>query len=189
MIKVAENISKVTLWQFKMVINSNDVRYLLILDNYDELPEYDMDVLNDLWVTIYAEFSETVGGNRADLWLLKQKQLTFQKMKYEMDSSLLRVIQVLPHPELLEQAKEFGYDIDLSDFQKTFEKANGKLTKLKNLIKRTVKEMEGKQEKQQDLDDLIITLEKHQGYQFDEYTMTVKKFASIYKSFKAKQNG
>ena len=189
MLKVAESISKVTLWQFKMVINSNDVRYLLILDSYDELPEYDMDVLNDLWITIYAEFSEVVGGNRADLWLLKQKQLMFQKMKYEMDASLLRVIQVLPHPELLEQAKDFGYVIDLSDFENTFGKARGKLVRLEHLIKRTVKEMDEKQEKQQDLDDLIITLEKHQGYQFDENKMTVKKFASIYKSFKAKQNG
>ena len=189
MIKVAESISKVTLWQFKMVMNSNDVRYLLILDDYDELPEYDMEVLNNLWITIYAEFSEIVGGNRADLWLLKQKQLMFQKMKYEMDASFLRVIQVLPHPELVEQAKEFGYVINLSDFQNTFAKANGKLTRLKHLIERTVKEMEGKQEQPQDFDALIITLEKHQGYQFDEYTMTVKKFASIYKSYKAKQNG
>ena len=106
-----------------MVINSNEVRYLLILDDYDELPEYDMNVLNDLWITIYAEFSEVVGGNRAELWLLKQKQLMFQKMKYEMDASLLRVIQELPHPELLEQAKEFGYVIELDDFQGTFEKA------------------------------------------------------------------
>ena len=56
-----------------MVINSGELRYLLILNNYDILPEFDQELLTQAWYNIYNEFSETVGGNRADLWLMKQK--------------------------------------------------------------------------------------------------------------------
>ena len=57
-----------------MIINSNDVRYLIIQDSYDDFPEVDTAELELAWYNIDREYSEIVGGNRADLWLLKQKQ-------------------------------------------------------------------------------------------------------------------
>ena len=79
----SENSDQCSLWQFKMVINSGDLRYLLKLNNYDQLPECDLEVLSAVWFSIYAEFSESVGGNRADLYLLKQKQILALKLKHE----------------------------------------------------------------------------------------------------------
>lgn len=188
MLKHVKNTNQISLWQFKMVINSNDVRYLLILDNYETLPEVDTVQLENAWYDIYHEFSEIVGGNRSDLWLLKQRQLIFMTNKYEIDASLLRVIKEFPHPELLELTKEFGYEITLDDFEKTFEKAYVKLMRTKNQIKSTKKELDKRQTKKEDFDGLIVLLEKFQGYQFNEQTMTVKKFANIYKAYK-QQNG
>jgi hypothetical protein len=166
-----------------MVINSGDVHYLLILDNYDEFPEFDTDLLSTAWYNIYNEFSEAVGGNRSDLWLLKQKRLVSLKMNYELGAIALRVVQSLPHPDTIEIAKEYGYDIDLKNFPATFEKAYTQLMRLKNQVSALDNEVK-EEEPGGDLDGLITTLERHQGYQFDETRMTVKKFAAIYKSFK-----
>ncbi len=170
-----------------MIINSNDVRYLIIQDSYDDFPEVDTAELELAWYNIYREYSEIVGGNRADLWLLKQKQFISMKFEYETGACILRVIKEMPHPELLEMAEKFGYFIKMDDLEKTFIKARAKLVKLKNRITTTEKEMSKTEEKKANLDPLIVMLEKHQGYQFDEHTMTVNKFAHIYHSFK--QNG
>ena len=58
-------------------------------------------------------------------------------------------------------------------------------------VKNQIKSIESEQvteKREGDLDGLITTLERHQGYQFDEQTMTVKKFANIYKSYKDAQD-
>ena len=112
MLKVAKSTNEVTLWQFKMIINSNDVRYLIIQDSYDDFPEVDTAELELAWYNIYREYSEIVGGNRADLWLLKQKQFIAMKIEYETGACILRVIKEMPHPELLEMAEKKGLELE-----------------------------------------------------------------------------
>lgn len=185
-LKYSENISLVSLWQFKKVVETGNVKFLLKLNDYDELPDCDTEELSDVWYKIYAEFSEIVGGNRADLWLVKHKRLVLMKLNYEIGCTILRVVQICPVAETLEAAKEHGYFIDLDNLKKTFEKAYTKLMRLKNKI--SVIEKESKQDteetEKEDFDGLITTLEKYQGYQFDEHKMMVRKFANIYKNFK-----
>jgi len=179
----SENSDQATLWQFKMIINSGDLRYLLILDSYDKLPEYDTEPLTAAWFEIYAEFSEAVGGNRADLWLIKQKRLLSLRLKYEIDSTALRMVEQLPVQQTIEVAKDCGYEIDLSNFKETFDKARSQLNRLDTKIR--IIEAETKhEEKREDLDPLIVTLERHMGFQFKEHEMTVRKFANIYKEYK-----
>lgn len=188
-LKFSENISQATLWQFKKVVETGNVKFLLKLNDliaYDELPECDTQALSDAWYGIYSEFSEIVGGNRADLWLIKQKRLIMMKLNLEIGSTILRVVQMYPVEETIEAAREFGYFIDLDNLKPTFEKAYTKLMRLKTKI--SVIENESKQDEEEtgkeDFDGLITTLEKYQGYQFNEHTMMVRKFANIYKNFK-----
>jgi len=185
-IKYSENIRQANLWQFKKVIETKEVRYLLILSDYDELPVCDTDELADAWYNIYTGFSEIVGGNRADLWLVKRRRLVSMKLNFDLGSVILRAVQLYPCEETIEAAKEFGYDINLDDLKPTFEKAYTKLMRLNHQIK-TI-ENDSKQDteetEREDLDGLIAALERHQGYQFDEHAMTVKKFANIYKNYK-----
>lgn len=185
-LKYSENINQANLWQFKKVIETKNVKYLLILDDYDHLPVCDTDELSTAWYNIYTEFSEIVGGNRADLWLIKRKRLVGMKLDFDLGAVVLRTVQLYPCPETIEAAKEFGYDIDLENLHQTFEKAYTKLMRLNHKIK--VIENDSKQDEQnaerEDLDGLIATLEKFQGYQFDEHMMSVRKFANIYKNYK-----
>lgn len=182
----SENSSQASLWQFKTVIETGDVRYLLILDNYDEFPECEIDLLVDVWNKIYKEFSDIAGGNRADLYLVKVIRLSTMQLHLHMHSIILNMVKVLPLPEIIEEAKKEGYIIDVANFEKTLEKAYTRLMRLKREIDINEKQKARDEEEKEDqsLEPLIADLEKFQGYQFDEYKMSVKKFASIYKKYK-----
>jgi len=107
------------------------------------------------------------------------------KLNYQLGAVILRTVQICPVKETIEAAKEFGYIIDIDNLKPTFEKAYTKLMRLKNQI--SIIENESKEDNEtgnDDLEGLIATLEKHQGYQFDEQKMSVRKFANIYKNYK-----
>jgi multidrug resistance efflux pump len=93
---------------------------------------------------------------------------------------------MLPHPKLIEEANEFGFNLDPKDFKATLQKAKSKLTKLKHQISIIMKDEEV-EEKKSDFDATIVQIEKYQGYNFPD-NMTVKKFANIYKSYKDGKN-
>lgn len=183
-VRYSENSAQATLWQFKTVIETGDVRFLLILDNYDELPEFDIQLLTTAWHGIYQDFSNIAGGSRADLWMVKVRRLTSMQMDFQRHASILRVIEMYPVQDLVDEAKADGYDIDLDDFDKTFEKAYTRLMRMKNQINIFEKEQAKDEGQDQSIEGLIVELEKFQGYAFDEHKMNVKKFANIYKKYK-----
>ncbi len=185
-VRYSENSSQASLWQFKTVIETGDVRYLLILDSYEEFPEIELDKLALAWTEIYQEFSDIAGGNRADLYLVKVKMLTGMQLDFNRQAMLLNMIKKYPRQDLVDEAKAEGYSIRLDDFDKTFEKAYTRLMRLKNQISiyQKEKEINDQEKEDQSLEPLIADLEKFQGYQFDEHKMNVKKFASIYKKYK-----
>ncbi len=186
-VKYSQNTTQTSLWQFKTVIESGDLRYLLKLKNYDELPEFDIGELTYAWHNIYQEFSDIAGGSRADLWMVKVKRLTTMQMDYSRHETILKFIEKYPFPDIIEEATKEGYAIDINNFAKTFEKAYTRLMRLKNQISIERKNQEPEEKEEAGLDDLIVTLEKFQGYQFDEEKMNVRKFANIYKRFKDAQ--
>lgn len=189
-VRYSENSSQVSLWQFKTVIETGDVRYLLILDSYEEFPEFELDKLTLAWTEIYQEFSDIAGGNRADLYLVKVKMLTEMQLDFNRQSVILDMVQKYPIPYMIDEAKKEGYSIDINDFDKTFEKAYTRLMRLKNQISIYQKEREinGQEKEDQSLEPLIADLAKFQGYQFDEHKMNVKQFANIYKKYKDQNN-
>ncbi len=183
----SKNSAQTSLWQFKTVIETGDLRYLLRLKDYDDLPEYDVTELTEVWQLIYQEFSDISGGSRADLWLVKVKRLTCMQIDYQRHAAILRLVKLFPDPEFIAEAKADGYMIEIDDFDKTFEKAYTRLMRMKNQIGSFEREQKKEDTGDPSLDDLIIKLCKYQGYQFDEHKMNVKQFANIYKSYKDAQ--
>lgn len=183
-IRYSENSNQATLWQFKQVIATGDVRYLLIMDSYDEWPELDIEPLESVWYGIYSEFSEAVGGNRSDLWLIKEKTFLAQQFDLDLKLRALNIVKMLRIPEAEEIANLAGLEIDLYDFDRTYEKAKARVGLLQNRLRRAENERSNQPEEKQDIDALIVSLEKFQGYQFDEHKMSVRKFANIYKHYK-----
>lgn len=186
MYKYAKDSSHALLWQFKMVINSGDLRYLLKIENYDDLPDdVDYAELSNAWYKIYNEFSDIAGGNGADLFIVKKKRLIAMHLQHDLHAKIINTIQRYPYPEMIEIAKDFGYNIDTNDPIEGIEAAKRKLIHLRHKITAIEKDSEPEEKKEkQNLDELITSLEKFQGYQFDEQKMTVSKFAYIYKKMK-----
>jgi len=185
----SENAIQVNLWQFKQVIETGDVRYLLVLDDYENLPDIDTSKLVTVWFNVYSDFSKVTGGGRSEIWLTKHRDIIYMEYQYNSEARLLNMLDKLRHPEMVEAIKELGYFIDLKNYDKTFAKARAKLIRLKNQLKseKEKRKKEKEEEGTTDFDALITTLEKHQGYQFIELKMSVKKFANIYKQYKACQ--
>ena len=110
------------------------------------------------------------------------------QLDFQRHTMLLRMIEQYPVDDLIEEAKQEGYMIDLNDFKKTFEKAYTRLMRMKNQINIFKKEQEREEtDNDPSIDDLIVKLSRFQGYQFDEHTMNVKQFANIYKDYKDAQ--
>ena len=131
----AENASQVNLWQFKQVIETGDVCYLLVLDDYEKLPDVDTTKLLTVWFDIYSGFSEVTGGGRSELWLAKQINILYMEYQYNAEARLLNMLDKLRIPEMVEMIAELGYIIDLKDYDKSFAKARAKLVRLKNQLK------------------------------------------------------
>ena len=163
------------------MIETDDLRYLLVLDDYEELPDVELTELTLSWHRIYEEFSGSAGGNRSELYLAKQKSLIGLKFKHDIDASIIRVLAQHPNDELIELAEECGYSMDKKDLQGSIDRAVAKIKRTKKDIERAQKDMQTDDEKP-DFDALVTSLERFQGYQFNEREMTVKKFANIYKA-------
>ena len=109
--------------------------------------------------------------------------------QYNAEARLLNMLDKMRIQEMVDMIAEIGYFIDLKNYDKTFAKARAKLVRLKNQLKSEKEKRKNEKEEEgtTDFDALITTLEKHQGYQFIELTMSVKKFANIYKQYQACQ--
>lgn len=182
-----ESVGQTNLWQFKQVIETNDVRFLLVLEDYKDLPDVDTTVLDGVWFEIYAGFSEIAGGGRSDLWLAKQKRAKLMVDEYNIGIGVLNMLDILKSPKMIDIANIAGFGIDHDNFGKTFAQARSKLVRLKNTIKSEAKLKSTEKEKSVDYDSLIIKLERYQGYQFIKMEMSVKEFANIYKQYQAWQ--
>jgi len=73
--QVYDSIEDLIVWNFKKAQSTNDLRYLLVLDNYKELPlkNYDASKLFKAWKKINDEFIDEFG-------FTEKQQLIYDKM-------------------------------------------------------------------------------------------------------------
>ena len=136
--------------------------------------------LQEAWEQIYAEFAAIIKDKTADLHFLNIKQAAAAKHRIAYLSVLLQYYINNPQ-EAGAMLQEEGFKV-LPDDESTYRMAFGKIKRMSD----DLKTREANEEKREavDFDNIISELEKFQGYQFDQHTMTVKHFANIYKRFK-----
>ena len=183
-LKVSDSIDECTVYQFKMVHNKKDLRYLIKLRDYENLPDVDEKQLFEPWEKILNEWSEVVGGNRAGLALLKERRLYAMKQMLDVELIVLKAVANLPVPEMVQEANDLGYKIDPANIHESIQRAYGKAMKKKAKIEIEEKN-QAKEESDEGIDGIIVSLERHQGYGFNQKEMTVRHLASIYKQVKA----
>ena len=111
-----------------MVHISRDLRYLYKLDSYDELPE-ESEGLQEAWSKIYEGWGKLIGGNKASLSFLKQKQQAARKYNYNFELTMYRMVQRLPIPEVVERFNALGYNVDLEDYEGSMKRAYSGINK------------------------------------------------------------
>ena len=184
-----ESSKQATLFSFRNVIENNDVRYLLILDDYSNLPEVSENIqtkLNDAWITITNEYSNLIDSGSTTLKFSEDKRIAAKRHKIVYIASLLEFISKYPDPDIIESLKADGFIIDLSTpelFEKTFKTAVSKINRESLQLKRSEPDQEETKEIV-NFDLLITELEKFQGYQFNEQKTTVSKLGAIIKRYK-----
>lgn len=185
-----ESTKEATLFSFRRIVETGDVRYLLILNDYSTMPDVSDELsekLNEAWSNIYSEYSDIVDSTEYELKFSEQKRLLAKRHKITYISQIIAFVSQYPDPELLELLKDEGFTINANDadtFSESLNRAIGKLNREYLILKRSDKKEDVKEV---NFDELITELERFQGYAFDEKTTTISKFASIIKRYK--ENG
>jgi hypothetical protein len=141
--------------------------------------------LNEAWFQIYDEFIAITGDNSNALRLSTVKRIAVNKSKLGYISSALQFAVMFPDPEIIDILKAEGFNYDPADRIGSIEGAKRKLYKMKQSVDLAENEIKiNTNNKAPDLEELIIDLEKYQGYQFNRDTMNARTFATIYKNYK-----
>lgn len=97
--KLYQRFDEVPIWNFNKVCETQDFRYLLKLENYNELP-VNITICESVWNTIYFEYLDCVGedNERAEyrhkyntFWELYWKQIATNDRKLLNKIDILRV--------------------------------------------------------------------------------------------------
>ncbi len=87
-----KSIEELPIWNFNKVIEKNDLRYLLKLDDYYKLPEL-KDDLNNIWETIIDEFYNEFGiSEKYRNTLLQEKDMAMMELEYALGNKSLKTI-------------------------------------------------------------------------------------------------
>lgn len=180
-----EGSDRATLFSFRGVVETSDIRFLLILDDYDTLPDIDEQLrakLSEAWFNIYTDFSKKIEDSGASLRFAEEKRLTAKRFKIEYLSTIVTFLASYPEKVVADTIRdELNINTEAKDYEAEIKKAVAQIQKMKLHLKRSETKDEGNEN---NLDDLITEAERFQGYQFDEKKMTVNKFASIIKKYK-----
>ena len=173
------SLEQLSLQKFQRVWEKNELSQLIISGEPTEQE------LNDAWYQIYDEFILITGDNSNALRLATVKRITVNKSKLGYISSALQFVTMMPDPEIIELLKTEGIDYNPDDMAGSIEAAKRKLNKMKQSVDLAENEIRlNTSDKPPDIEELIIELEKFQGYQFNRETMNARTFATIYKKYK-----
>ena len=99
--KYYKSIDFLILYCFFKVIETEDVRYLLKLDDYEILPEVDLTELNEAWINIQTQYAEAENSNSSVIQFITAKSLHKMETEYLMLWDIYNLLSIAP-----EAAKE-----------------------------------------------------------------------------------
>lgn len=130
---------------------------------------------------VYSEFSKISGDRNADLQFIKLKQRALKRHRITYMQTLLYLYCAFPTPELKNMVITEGFKV-FETPEQTYKSGMGKIKKMADDLK--IEESEDIRDDGGDIDELIVELERFQGYQFNQDTMSVTQFAYIFKRYK-----
>lgn len=178
-----KSIDFLPLFNFFMIHKTEDLRYLLKLEDYEVLPDnVELNNLPDIWEKILVEFQESEDGNRSVIQYVEGRAILKLELDYLILWNLYNLMSTIPDSkEILELKKEAGYsDKSIKWIEKQLKIINNKL----RIKRKGIKEKEVK-ETAFDFLRLIDEIESIKGYVIDIHKTTVRKYIAIKKNIKA----
>ena len=109
-----KSIEDLPIWNFNNIIDKDDMRYLLKLEDYNNLPTKKLPPLDVIWMSIYDEYLNLFGINKKyETYLIRMKNLIILEFEKNIDKSLETVY---------DRAKLEMYDNIPKQDDKSFEK-------------------------------------------------------------------
>jgi len=200
--KFYRSIDTLPIWNYDKWLNSDDARYLLKIDDYDQLPEVNKKTLSEIdntAIDIYYQASEfeLETSKRNELIFNLTKKLTNLEFQYNHVNNLITLLSLAgPEPEILKLLSDAGYSIrEGKDFEpelkRIFNQNKNKVAKI-NEVKAELESMtrEGSG-KTQSIEDVQVAIERHNNRDIDLRKTTVKKWLilknNLYKEIEKQQ--
>ena len=171
--------------RFFDILNTNDYRYLLKLDDYDNLPDIKMD-LSEVWIDIYEDYLIKSENAEYKYQLELRKSIDLLIIQHEQIRYALWVSGLKYDKNILNFLKSKGINIDYTNI-KSFERGKSKLKSLEYKIKFKKKELEKKtSDKKTNItfEQIIDDIEKYKGHQIDIEKTTVLQFITYINGLK-----
>lgn len=182
--KYYSDIDTIPIWNYNKWLQTENPRYFLILDYYDQLPDISdklSHALTQKAVDIYFE------ANELEMKLSKRNSyvfdLTKKLVKIEFEHNIVNnILQLLDltGPENVHFLKDYGYSIrDGKEFKeelkRIFNQNQNKKVKIKEL-KAEIEAINNKAGESDSIESVQVAIEKHNNREINLRTTTLKKW-------------
>lgn len=164
-----KSIEFLPFWNYYKVSENNDHRYLLKLDDYEELPEIEID-LSDIWENICFEIADINKDTdiKSKLLFDTRKNISVLELRYYHIKTILSALSHGYDEELIEELKNNGFRIDKNkDFQNEWIRINKQSENLKTKLeikKKDYVDMLPKSDNSTHIESIIQSIERYYNY-------------------------
>lgn len=176
-----KSLDFVTIFSFFMVVSTDDYRYLLKINDYENLPKnVDAKILEAAWNKIYNSFTDAEDSNSSIIHFTTSKGVHKMELEYLMLWNIHNMMVMFPNAEETKQVLKYaGIELTAKEIHK-------KLKGLSNKIKLKRKDIEKQTDVNVKIDvwEIIAEIESVIGRNIDVRNTTMRQYLAIKKSIK-----
>lgn len=184
-----ESIEYLPIWNFRMVEEKKDFRYLIKSIDYDKLPKIEID-LNGLWNKIYNQYLEDVNPQMLADFKMEFITIEAKKREYLFIMGCLKILSIKRDDELIGKIAGLGYQFNTEN-DETYSNSIADLERqTKGLLKMIERKSADFKRKYQndasskvDIEDIMVKFTEHFGVMFDAKKLTVKQYNHYLKRY------
>jgi hypothetical protein len=197
-LRVYKSIDTLPMWNYIKVVETGELRYLYVLDYYDELPPQNVD--ESIWEGICFQYFDTMDSQKSKAYLISYTNILALRKEISVLNDIAFILCYKQSAEIIAIAETimnkygvFKFDV-LQPYESIF-KIEGFSKSLATKYELKVKEFERKYSSKGakiDFYDVIDALQRHNKIIIDVRAITVRQFIAMSVSMNKeiiKQNG
>lgn len=180
------NLDYIPIWNYNQA--SKDLRYVLKLKDYDELPNYPKNLypkLEEAYFNLLDQFMECVNSSEAMYTEELSSEIEILKCKYQVINTWIRLayLDIERREYHIKEIEKYGYNIDRENLETSLEAAHNKNKLVLNKIGiKTNDYLELKKmsnNKKQTFDEVFAIVQRGLGIKLDAKKLSAKEWVVI----------